>query len=365
MTQAILNSKNMQRVANDNLRPDTHRLQTIHASLPSLRSRPAWLKGRCLAMTWIVLLIYGTLIPFDFDFSNQGDGVEGLGSFIAAILTSVSWRSATGPWQAQCVDLLTNLLLYGPLGLFVRLGAQRHRWHWVSQMVMTLLVLFLVSYLLECAQSLSPSRVGSWYDVAMNTTGGLLFAIVAVRVNLAVRWVTFFVYRKAAFVLRQLLVFVHDLQNNRSITVALIGLDIVLIALWLTMNPSNHTAMSVEVNWLPFARQFEASYDVAMMQIGRQLAHYCLLAALLSIHLLIMPIRHRTGWLVLAVVLLATWPLTRTSNHMVFGGDVTEPIIALMATGSLITMIHVLAHAVRRSDRRKSQSPITLDLRRA
>lgn len=369
MTQAILSANPINPSESDSDRRVSGRIQMLRAVLPSLHTRPAWLNGTCLALIWIALLIYGTLIPFDFDLAGHSDRFPDLWSLLATALTSVRWRPATGGANAWIVDLVTNLLLYGPLGLFVRWGAQRHGCRVWSQILITVIVLFLVSYLLECAQSLTPSRVGSWYDVIMNTTGGLLFALAAGIIKTTVCTTTFWIYRKVATILKKLMMAINTLRHNRTFIVVMLSIDCLLILFWYGMTTSASVPSPHESNWLPFARQFEMSYDKAMVDIGHHLMQYGLLTLLLSAQFLSMPIRRRTVWLVFTVVILTTLPYSLRSNSHMFIGDMTEPTLALTAVACLVIGVHGLAHAIRKSDRRKSERrkthlPIENDLRR-
>lgn len=72
-------------------------------------------------------------------------------------------------------DLLINVALYFPLGLFLPVRLRRGRVAWAAGLAL------LVSSLLELAQVWSHSRIPSTTDVVMNVVGGMAGAIVATR----------------------------------------------------------------------------------------------------------------------------------------------------------------------------------------
>ena len=127
----------------------------------SRHGRWLWLAGAMLAIA------YGSLIPFDFDPS-------------AFTFSDVS---RVGPLHGSCGglgDLITNVLLYLPLGwLAVRFFAGGHAG--ILRACLWSLVLGSgLSLSLEVLQTQSYSRVASWSDVLLNTSGTALGAVLGV-----------------------------------------------------------------------------------------------------------------------------------------------------------------------------------------
>ena len=92
---------------------------------------PAWMGTRAMACVWLVLIAYGTLVPFDFEPIKLG-GVGGFFAWLFALMTSPTWITSgandvsslgTPNWIN---DLVVNCALYGPLGALLRIdGWQR------------------------------------------------------------------------------------------------------------------------------------------------------------------------------------------------------------------------------------------------
>lgn len=127
----------------------------------SRHGRWLWLAGA------IVAIAYGSLIPFDFDPSAF----------------SFSDVSRVGPFQSSYGgfgDLITNVLLYLPLGwLAVRFFGRGHAGI-LSACFWSLALGSGLSLSLEVLQTRSYSRVASWSDVLLNTSGTALGAIFGV-----------------------------------------------------------------------------------------------------------------------------------------------------------------------------------------
>jgi VanZ family protein len=115
----------------------------------------------------MLLIVYGSLYPFQFQHCT--------GSLLA-----------TSGIPANRGDLLSNILLYLPLGFFGRNALSRSRW---SVAVVTLAGAAL-SFALESIQRCDAERVSSMADVYANAGGTLLGSLLAVawgaRVNAAV-----------------------------------------------------------------------------------------------------------------------------------------------------------------------------------
>ncbi len=137
-------------------------------------------RGRGLSWGWLfgalAALLYGSLLPFDVD-PEALRWVNGFG------LLQVSFAATTRE------DLITNVLVYVPIGLAVVLCGRRARSSRVSRIVAAVFLGALVSLFAESAQTAIASRVASWVDVCLNIFGTALGAAVgaSVQVPLA-RW---------------------------------------------------------------------------------------------------------------------------------------------------------------------------------
>lgn len=129
----------------------------------TLHGRGPILLSRYLALAWCVLLIYGSLHPFS---GWRDTGVSPL-AFLEG-----GW-----PRYWTAFDLLANIALYLPLGFFATLAMSRLPGRFTGVIVATLLSA-TVSFGLEATQTLLPSRVPSNVDLACNSLGGLLGALV-------------------------------------------------------------------------------------------------------------------------------------------------------------------------------------------
>lgn len=120
------------------------------------------LLARYLALAWLGLIVYGSLHPFS--------GWRTTGAAPLAFLHG-GW-----PRYWTAFDVLTNVAVYLPLGLFLTLALRRLPWRYTAPIIAVLLAAG-VSFGLETIQNWLPSRVPSNVDLACNTLGGLLGAI--------------------------------------------------------------------------------------------------------------------------------------------------------------------------------------------
>jgi glycopeptide antibiotics resistance protein len=123
------------------------------------------------AWAWSALLIggvlYGSLLPFEIDWSALTPA-NGFGLLRVAVCATTA------------EDLVTNILLYMPVGLALAISARC--WHWAgpARAVFAVLGGAVVSLGAEMLQTALAVRVASWTDVAMNTLGagtGAVFAV--------------------------------------------------------------------------------------------------------------------------------------------------------------------------------------------
>lgn len=118
---------------------------------------------RYLALAYSALIIYASLHPF------SGWRDPGLPLFV--------FLDAAWPRYWTGFDLAINILVYLPLGFLLTLSLRSVRWRWL-QVLIALLLGSGLSLGLECLQTWLPSRVASNLDLACNTLGSLLGALV-------------------------------------------------------------------------------------------------------------------------------------------------------------------------------------------
>lgn len=129
--------------------------------MPVSGNRPIVL-ARYLALAWCALIVYASLHPFS---GWRSTGVSPWGFLPAA------WpRYWTG------FDLVANVAVYLPLGFFLCLGLRSLRGR-ITAFVLATLCGALLSLSLETLQNWLPSRVPSNLDLACNTLGAALGAL--------------------------------------------------------------------------------------------------------------------------------------------------------------------------------------------
>ena len=145
----------------DARRGDDRASPDLRLSLPS--GKPPVLRRRTtnlIALLGIVVILYGTLMPFQIDHSK-------------AISWDLRWTLSTPG------DAVANVLIYIPIGAFLRLMLRRRGSLRVVEWGVSLIVAGAISYLTEVAQTVVVARVPSWIDTICNfsgTTIGIAFA---------------------------------------------------------------------------------------------------------------------------------------------------------------------------------------------
>ena len=119
---------------------------------------------RYLALAYAALIVYASLHPF------SGWRETGLSPF--------AFLDADWPHYWTGFDIATNVLAYLPLGFLLTLALQRAPGQWVPALIATLLG-SAISFGMESIQTWLPSRVPSNLDLASNTLGTLLGALLA------------------------------------------------------------------------------------------------------------------------------------------------------------------------------------------
>jgi len=85
------------------------------------------------------------------------------------------------PWPKyfEAGEIVVNLIGYMPLG-FILICALPRRWTWKRQVAVTVMCAVLLSFCVETIQNFLPTRVSSNVDLAANSLGALLGALVGV-----------------------------------------------------------------------------------------------------------------------------------------------------------------------------------------
>ncbi|MEM9347143.1 MAG: VanZ family protein [Planctomycetota bacterium] len=315
--------------------------------------RNVWTRPGVLASVLVAVVLYGSLLPFDFVWSAA---VRDSGSVIAALwaaLMSPQWVTAkqgVSPLGVPFVvsDLLMNLVLYLPLGVTLRM-ALRNRWHhWPIEMLGTCGIALALSWTVESLQSLMPMRVASLNDVLANTVAALVAAMLAPVLWQAYRRSSFWLYCRLAGVIARL----RRLATRPGVAIAIAILNALLIGLWYVGELHEAGIGDQTVLALPFERAFALPYDLGVMVLGEALLAYAGIGCLLLLMTYTGIQRVAMGWVVLAVVVLAFGAeLSRAATHNAVP-DITGPLLALSAAAIMGVTIYTFSFAVKRSNRR-------------
>ena len=159
--------------------PDTQHGDVPRADGSISRNAPTTPWG-ILALLYILLVLYGSLYPF------KEWRTEGVALF--AFLTE-RW-----PSHLSKPDVLTNLVAYVPLGLFLACWLRRHAGV-ASAVIVATLIGTALSFSVEFLQQFLPSRVASTSDLLFNAIGSAAGALAILVVHpdtrlmqLALRW---------------------------------------------------------------------------------------------------------------------------------------------------------------------------------
>lgn len=328
--------------------------------LPALRHQPWWVRWHVLAVLWVAALAYGSLLPFKFDHGMLAEFDFAL--FFAAPFQQ--WRAFPMTSREWTVDIATNLALYGALGLFVRMGLWKRGWPVVAQFIGVIVVLFSVSYAVECVQGLMPMRIASIVDVAANTMGGFAVALFAGVAKRFAKWMVFGLHVRLLKDGRWAMAWLKDRRRSVWFALACIVIDAMIVAGWWLVQANsaagNETVAAEGGAW-PFARAFMAEYHIAFAGMAWTLVGYMAVVALLCVQLLGMPLRHRAVWL--AMFVLGVSIAVQFAFGVPAAFDMTQPILALLAVAMLLLAAHLWMHTVKLCDRRKSRMVVSIERR--
>lgn len=127
---------------------------------------------RYLTPVYTALIVYASLHPF----SGWRD----------TAVSPLAFLTTEWPQYWTAFDMVANVLAYLPLGLLLTLALQRAPGQWLAALVATMLG-GLLSFGVEAIQTWLPSRVPSNLDLACNTLGTALGALLALALG---HWLT-------------------------------------------------------------------------------------------------------------------------------------------------------------------------------
>lgn len=340
------------------------------AAVPALWRRPGWLRAPLLACVWAGLVVYGSLLPFGMDVGGAIDRAGGVLPAIQAWALSPTWVHVVAETSSLGVpnwlsDLVLNLLMYGPLGVLLRLTLSRVTGRQLRQIVSATLAVAALSWMIEATQSLIPGRYAAIQDVLANTLGGAVGVLLGHKVNATWRGLAFGMYRRLHRPWKALTRWIPEQRRRPFAAFTVLAVNVGLIATWfVTTGPaSGGGEQEKALQLVPFKQQFDRSYDVAAVLLGRSLIVYCLAGAVLMLTMMHGTTRRALGWVVLTVSLTAAVLEAVKLVGRGAAADVTEPMIAMIAGGLVLTAAFMVVHASRASCRRHEQRPVGVERR--
>lgn len=341
------------------------------SALPAIWYRPGWLRAPLLALIWAGLLIYGSLLPWDIQLNATITDAGGITPAIAHWITSPAWVSTIAETSSLGVpgwvsDLTTNLLIYGPLGVLLRLTFSRITGRQSAQIIFAILLITSLSWCIESTQSLIPGRYATIQDVLANTLGGAIGVLLGHKVNRFWRSIAFLLLRRTARPMSTLKRRVNPERLKPAVMFTALAINAGLIVLWsmLSVSPTGATgSRQASIHLIPFEQAFGRSYDVAAVLLGQSMIVYCLAGAVWMLTLMRGRTRKTLGWVVLTAALTAAIVEGIKLIGPGRGADITEPLLALIAGGLVLTTGFMLVHACRCSCRRVQQAPVQVDRR--
>jgi glycopeptide antibiotics resistance protein len=119
-----------------------------------------------LLVVWGFFIVHGTLLPFDLSLS--ADSVH-----------ERMRRLWEQPWRPSSrTDLISNVLLFIPWGFLIAFWANSRGIHALTTLFVSILSAVLFSGSVEFIQLYAPTRTTSFVDLATNTTGSVVGALI-------------------------------------------------------------------------------------------------------------------------------------------------------------------------------------------
>jgi VanZ family protein len=139
----------------------------VFERIRSRLERLGWRPGAAfiLLVIWGLLIVYGTALPFDF--SANGELVE-----------QRLRRLGEQPWRVGSQsDVISNVLLFLPWGFLLAIWCAGRGTSFPAAVLLAALTGALLSGSVEIGQLYAPSRTTSAVDLATNTLGSILGAL--------------------------------------------------------------------------------------------------------------------------------------------------------------------------------------------
>lgn len=138
---------------------------TADSSLDARAARAARRWGLAVLASGMVLATCGSLTPFNF----QPDGGASLRAWLTDFPMALSARTGR-------VDFFSNICLFIPIGLggMAWLTRDERTSRAILSTAAVIIFAFVLSLMIEGAQTMLPSRVASWFDVAAQGIGVLI-----------------------------------------------------------------------------------------------------------------------------------------------------------------------------------------------
>mgnify|MGYP001827806060 CR=1 FL=1 len=329
--------------------------------------RHVWTRPGVLAGVVVAVLIYGSLIPFDFAWGNAVEQSGGTAAALLDALASPAWvktqqgESSLGLSFAMS-DLLMNLALYLPLGVTLRMALRAKLRRWPLELLGTAAIALALSWTVESMQSLMPMRVASLNDVLANSGAALFAAVIAPYIWHLYRRTAFGLYCRLTGVLTTL----RQFAQRPGVAIAIAAINAIVIGLWYVGELQKAGVGESSANALPFENVFALPYDLGVLVLGEALLAYAGIGCLLLLLTYTGVQRVAMGWVVLGVVALAFIAEVSRAATRNTAPDITGPLLALSAVAIMAVTLYTFSYAVKRSNRRhRSQQYQGIDRRRA
>lgn len=317
-----------------------------------------------MAWLWAGLVVYGSLMPFQFVLLEPLHGPGDAAWWALVKLTHLRW--ITGPAtqysslgnSGLVTDVATNVAMYLPLGLLLRLRSRQRGAGWWGQVLPAAATASALSWLMEATQGVTLGRVGSLHDWLVNTLGALAGALLAMRLERLGRAGAFATYQRVVVAIHLARDQWRRWSQARTATMAVLAGLLLAWCCWTAHGRGEGAVL------LPFAAAFARSYDVAALMLLRDGVEAMVLALLSVVAL---RAAHQRPTVIAASLLAVSVTLWRDAvTRWLWRStvDVTEPVLAALAATALIVGVWLARTAVRRSCRRRQVVPVSIDRRR-
>lgn len=307
-----------------------------------ITTTPGWLNPIWLTVLCALTITYGSLIPFDFKSHFN------ISALLSAWTTLPHWheesnaRSSLG-FNLSLVDYATNIILYIPLGMLLRITIHKFLNHIVSQITLSIIIATLMCWLIETTQHGLNSRVASLNDIAWNSTGAVIGAIFGINlrntaINTTAVFVNYFIHPLST--LHTYLVRLSHSRFRISLILLLTSFSICLLSYGLFHNTTPGDKQ-FQTSILPFVAYQQRSYDVAAVLLAQSIGIYLITGLLLAFT---MPAFHNNKKHVASLIVpglgaiifhvLQVWQVKNTY-------DFTEPLLAVIIISATLTLYHI------------------------